>query len=101
VKVTQTGVMSDRGIIFGKVFIDAQCNDIMKNQMWPIGGVKLYLETGDYVITDENGQYSMFGIKPGNHVIKVDKQTLPVGIELQPIDTRNAGKGDSRFVDMR
>ncbi|MCD9543566.1 hypothetical protein GLP24_01660 [Photobacterium carnosum] len=101
VKVTQTGVMSDRGIIFGKVFVDAQCNDIMKNQMWPIGGVKIYLETGDYVITDENGQYSMFGVKAGNHVMKVDKQTLPLGIELEPTDTRNAGKGDSRFVDMR
>ncbi|MCG3865476.1 MULTISPECIES: hypothetical protein [unclassified Photobacterium] len=98
--ITQTGVMSERGIIFGKVYVDAQCSD-MKHNTWPIGGVKIYLETGDYVITDENGQYSMFGVKPGNHVIKVDKQTLPQGITLSPIDTRNAGMGDSRFVDLR
>lgn len=100
VRITQTGVMSERGILFGKVYVDAQCNQLRKNQHWPIGGVKIYLETGDYVITDENGQYSMFGVKPGNHVLRVDKQTLPVGIELQPIDTRNAGDGNSRFVDM-
>ncbi|SMY38314.1 Cna protein B-type domain protein [Photobacterium andalusiense] len=99
--ISQTGVMSERGIIFGKVYVDAQCSDAVKNSVWPIGGVKIYLETGDYVITDENGQYSMFGIKPGNHVLKVDKQTLPAGIELAPIDTRNAGIGDSRFVDLR
>ncbi|KJG09084.1 DUF11 domain-containing protein [Photobacterium kishitanii] len=99
--VTQTGVMSERGIIFGKVYVDAQCSEEIKNSMWPIGGVKIYLETGDYVITDENGQYSMFGIKHGNHVLKVDKLTLPTGIELMPIDTRNAGVGDSRFVDLR
>lgn len=101
VRITQTGVMSERGILFGKVFVDAQCNQLRKNQEWPIGGVKIYLETGDYVITDENGQYSMFGVKPGNHVVRVDKQTLPLGIELQPINTRNAGDGNSRFVDMK
>ncbi len=99
--ITQAGVMSERGIIFGKVYVDAQCSDDKKNNVWPIGGVKIYLETGDYVITDENGQYSMFGIKPGNHVLKVDQQTLPAGIELAPIDTRNAGVGDSRFVDLK
>ncbi len=99
--ITQTGVMSERGIIFGKVYVDAHCNDKIKSSPWPIGGVKIYLETGDYVITDENGQYSMFGVEPGTHVLKVDKQTLPEGIELQPIDTRNAGMGDSRFVDLR
>lgn len=101
VEVTQTGVLSERGIIFGKVFIDTQCDFASKSQIWPIGGVKLYLETGDYVITDENGQYSLFGVKPGNHVIKVDTQTLPEGIRLIPIDTRNAGVGDSRFVDLK
>lgn len=101
VGITQTGVLSERGIIFGKVFIDTECRVDSANQIWPIGGVKLYLENGDYVITDENGQYSLFGVKPGNHVIKVDTQTLPEGIYLKPMDTRNAGVGDSRFVDLK
>ncbi len=101
VGITQTGVLSDRGIIFGKVFINTECHVDSANQLWPIGGVKLYLENGDYVITDENGQYSLFGVKPGNHVIKVDTQTLPEGINLAPMDTRNAGVGDSRFVDIK
>ncbi|EAS66543.1 hypothetical protein VAS14_14539 [Photobacterium angustum S14] len=100
VKISQTGVMSARGIIFGKVYVDAKCNTLRANQEWPIGGVKIYLETGDYVITDENGQYSLFGVKPGNHVVKVDRQTLPKGITLMPLDTRNAGAGDSRFADV-
>ncbi len=101
VGINQTGVLSERGIIFGKVFIDTECHVDSANKLWPIGGVKLYLENGDYVITDENGQYSLFGVKPGNHVIKVDTQTLPEGIYLKPMDTRNAGDGDSRFVDLK
>ncbi|PSV27721.1 MULTISPECIES: DUF11 domain-containing protein [unclassified Photobacterium] len=97
---SQTGVMSDSGIIFGRVFINAKCNKLMKSDIWPIGGVKIYLETGDYVITDENGQYSMFGINPGNHVLKVDRETLPDDIELSVNGSRNAGVPFSQFIDL-
>ncbi len=44
--VTQTGVMSERGIIFGKVYVDAQCSEEIKNSMWPIGGVKIVFRNG-------------------------------------------------------
>ncbi|PSV86989.1 DUF11 domain-containing protein [Photobacterium leiognathi] len=97
---SQTGVISDNGIIFGRVFIDAKCNKLMKSNIWPIGGVKIYLETGDYVITDENGQYSMFGIKPGKHILKVDRETLPDGIEFLSRNNRYAGTPYSQFVDL-
>ena len=52
-------------------------------------------------ITDGNGQYSLYGIKPGNHVIKVDPITLPDGVSLKPTDNRHMADANSRLVDLR
>ena len=101
VKVSKTGILGNNGIIFGKIYVDADCSNIQSKGEWPIGGVKLYLEDGTWVITDGNGQYSLYGIKPGNHVVKVDPITLPEGIILKPLDNRNMADGDSRLVDMK
>ncbi|UJF17477.1 hypothetical protein L0B53_01530 [Vibrio sp. SS-MA-C1-2] len=101
IDIRQTGVLNDRSIIFGKVYLDGNCDGQQADGEWPIGGVKLYLETGDYVITDENGQYSLFGVQPGVHVLRADPYSLPEGLELKPLDPRNAGEGSSRFADVR
>jgi uncharacterized repeat protein (TIGR01451 family) len=101
VKVSQKGILGNNGIIFGKIYVDADCSNIQSKGEWPIGGVKLYLEDGTWVITDGNGQYSLYGIKPGNHIIKVDPITLPEGIHLKPLDNRNMADPDSRLVDMK
>jgi large repetitive protein len=56
---------------------------------------------GTYVITDNEGKYSLCGVKPQTHVIKVDRTTLPKGSRMLPSSNRNAGVGDSLFVDMK
>ena len=101
VKVSQAGILGDNGIIFGKIYVDADCSNIQSKGEWPIGGVKLYLEDGTWVVTDGNGQYSLYGIKRGNHVVKVDPITLPEGIRLKPLDNRHMADADSRLVDMK
>lgn len=100
VEIIQRGVLSDKAYIFGKVFVDVNCDNEQTEGEWPIGAVKLYMEDGTYAITDENGQYSLYGLEPGLHVIKVDPLTLPEGLTLKPIDNRHAADGDSRFVDL-
>jgi uncharacterized repeat protein (TIGR01451 family) len=100
VAVSRTGVLSDSGIIFGKIYVDANCSDTQREGEWPIGGVKLYMEDGTWVITDGNGQYSLYGIRPGNHVIKIDPITLPEGLTLKPLDNRHMADPDSRLVDL-
>ena len=100
VKIEQEGVLSDSGIIFGKVFVDADCNNIQNGGEWPIGGVKLYLEDGTWVITDANGQFSLYGLDSANHVIKVDPITLPKGIVFKPTDNRQMADPNSRLVDL-
>ena len=100
VTISQDGVLDARGIVFGKVYVDANCDGIQHEGEWPIGGVKLYMEDGTWVITDGNGQYSLYGINPGNHVIKVDPVTLPDGVVLKPTDNRHMAAPDSRLVDL-
>ena len=101
VAVDLSGVLSEKGIIFGKIFVDADCNNIQSQGEWPVGGVALYLEDGTYAITDENGQYSIYGVNPGSHTIKLDSLTLPEGLNLKPIDNRNLAQPGSRLVDLQ
>ena len=100
VEINRRGLLSDRTVLFGKVFVDAQCDHIQNRGEWPLGGVRIYMEDGTYVITDENGQYSLYGIKPGNHVLKMDRTSLPEGIYAIPSNPRFAADPYSRFVDV-
>ena len=100
VRVAGAGVLSDRAILFGKVYVDASCDNLQNHGEWPIGGVRLYLEDGTFAITDEDGQFSLYGLRPGTRVLKLDPLTLPEGLALRPLDTRHAADPESRFVTL-
>lgn len=100
VSVVLDGVLSSKAVLFGKVYVDTDGNGIQTPGEWPIGGVRLYMEDGTWAITDENGQYSLAGLRPGTHVIKVDPLTLPEGLQLRPLDNRNGADGNSRFAEL-
>lgn len=95
------GVFSDKGFILGKVYADCNGNRIQDEGESGIPGVRLYLEDGTFVISDEAGKYSFYGISPRTHVIKLDTATLPAGARLAVLSSRNAGDAGSRFVDLR
>ncbi|MEO1553360.1 MAG: hypothetical protein AAFR82_05450 [Pseudomonadota bacterium] len=98
-------LLSSRLTIIGRV-AEAACRP---DEAWArtlldgegVGGVRLYMETGQYTVTDEDGLFHFEGIKPGTHVVQVDEATLPPGYE--PIiceeNTRYAGSALSKFVD--
>lgn len=66
-----------------------------------VPGVRLYMETGRYVVTDANGLFHFEGVQPGTHVVQVDEATLPPGYEpvICEENTRYAGSALSKFVD--
>ena len=80
--------------------IDSDCNNLHNDAEWPIGGVRLYLDDGTFAITDENGQYSIYGLEPGTRVIRADPLSVPEGLNFKPLDNANAANGDSRFIDL-
>ncbi|HCD53014.1 MAG TPA: hypothetical protein DEQ34_11235, partial [Balneolaceae bacterium] len=101
VKIEVTGgAFNDDAFIVGKVFLD--CNeDNMQDASEPgIPGVRLYLENGNYVITDSEGKYTFYAIKPNKHVLKLDNYSLPEGSKLKVLDNRHAFDPSSRFVDV-
>ena len=102
VKVTvQPGVFSDKAFVIGKVFLDCNRNRTQDDDEWGIPGVRLYMEDGTYVISDSEGKYSIYGISPRTHVLKLDQTTMPHGSELIDLSNRNAGDPGSRFVDVK
>lgn len=97
------GVFSTDACIVGKVFVDCNGNAIQDNDPQEMGipSVRIYMENGTYFITDRVGSYSMCGLQPTTHVLKLDTLTLPKGSELAPSSNRNAGDPGSLFSDLK
>lgn len=100
VTLQRSGVFSHKAALFGKIYVDQNCDGIQNNKEWPIGGVRLYLHDGTYVISDADGQYSLYGLEPGQYVLKVDTYTMPEGLQLKLLSTDQAADASSRFVDL-
>lgn len=67
-----------------------------------LANVRLIMEDGRFVDTDEEGRYHLEGLKPGTHVIQIDPESIPEGYEayLCESNTRFARSPTSQFVDV-
>jgi hypothetical protein len=99
VKITG-GVFTREACIVGKVYADCNANAVQDKGERGLPGVTLYLEDGTNLTTDENGQYSICGVRAVTHVLKVDSKTLPKGAKLGVTGNRNAGDPNTLFVDV-
>ncbi|WP_261868854.1 SdrD B-like domain-containing protein [Psychrobacter sp. JCM 18901] len=97
------GVMSTDGIIIGKVYHDINRDGIQQKEDGELGvaGVRIYMENGNFIVTDPEGKYNFYGISAKTHVLKVDRTTVPRETELVTQSNRNAGDAGSRFVDLK
>lgn len=95
------GVFSDAAFVAGKVYL--ACGPDGDQGAFGMGmpGVRIYLEDGSYAETDRDGKYSLYGLKPITHVLKLDVSTLPAGATPLIVDNRNAGSPGSRFLDLK
>lgn len=89
-------MLTDRITIIGRI-LEGECGEPGA----AVPGVRLLLEDGTFVMTDENGAYHFAGVRAGTHVVQLDLATLPPDLEAVPcgLDTRMAGRGYSRFVE--
>ncbi|NUP99056.1 MAG: DUF11 domain-containing protein, partial [Armatimonadetes bacterium] len=95
------GVFSDRAVLLGQVYVDLNGNRRLDRDEPGLPGVRIWLEDGTYAVTDGEGRYSLYGLRPGTRVAKVDPLTLPVGAVLEPLTHRHGDRGESRFVDLK
>ncbi len=73
------------------------------NQGDGVEGVRIYMETGAYAISDANGLYHFEGVKLGTHVVQIDTETLPQGFVPMVCEENSqyAGAAISKFVDVQ
>ncbi len=99
----ERGVMNTDGIIIGKVYHDINRDGIQQKDDGELGvaGVRIYMENGNFIVTDPEGKYNFYGVSAKTHVLKVDRTTIPNATELVIQNNRNAGDAGSRFVDLK
>ncbi|ACL03089.1 conserved repeat domain protein [Desulfatibacillum aliphaticivorans] len=100
---------NDRCIIMGQVTADHCPSTVPPKEgeepvkEHAVKGVRIFLEDGQYAVTDENGMYHFEGVTPGVHVVQLDEYTLPDMYEAAFCEenTRHAGRPFSQFVDLQ
>ncbi|RYX83215.1 DUF11 domain-containing protein [bacterium] len=95
------GVFTTRGILIGKIWVDTNKNAKQDKDESPIPGVRIFLENGNYAVTDRDGKYSIYGLLPLTHIVKVDMATLPAGTKLESLSVMHGGSGKTAFADLK
>ncbi len=95
-------LFTNKATIVGRAILDS-CDDDVSNDLEGIGGLGIYMEDGRYAISDEGGRFHFEGLEPGTHVVQLDRDTIPLHLELADCktDSRFAGRNFSQFVDLR
>ena len=88
--------------IVGRV-LEANCTDETFADGAGVAGVRVYLENGRYVVSDEGGRFHFENVKPGMHVVQMDDDTIPEYMQLSSCDAnlRAASNPRSQFVHAR
>ena len=76
------GVLSDRIVITGHVYVDLLAGGRFRRGDGAIAGVRLFLEDGESVTTDRLGRFSFPAARPGQHVLQLDVTTLPSNVRI-------------------
>jgi uncharacterized repeat protein (TIGR01451 family) len=76
------GVFSQQQVIVGRVFEDSNRNGKFDEGDKPVPGVRIYLTSGQSVITDSQGLYNFPALGDGSQVLALDPVTLPAGYAL-------------------
>jgi uncharacterized repeat protein (TIGR01451 family) len=73
--------------ITGRVYLDVNGSGHFHDPDVGIGGVHIYLDNGESVVTDTFGRYDFPCVHPGMHALRLNERTLPAGVV--PFDDRN------------
>lgn len=94
-------LFSGRFTIIGRVF-EGECSTPW-HELKGVPNVRILMEDGTYVVTDDDGQYHFEGVRPGTHVVQLDTDSLaPTQEPVSCIDnTRFGGTPHSQFVDVK
>ncbi|HLF18138.1 MAG TPA: Ig-like domain-containing protein [Candidatus Omnitrophota bacterium] len=83
----------DLGTVIGKVFFDRNENGLQDEPQYffeedtmitedPVPNVRIVMEDGAVITTDNEGKFSVPAVMPGRHLLRLDERTLPEGSYL-------------------
>ncbi|MFN8586646.1 MAG: hypothetical protein U0704_02505 [Candidatus Eisenbacteria bacterium] len=87
-------------LLVGMVWYDADGNGARAAGEPGLAGVRLYLDDGTFAVTDEHGRWSMAGLSPRTHALKLDNSTLPPSARPAALGLREQGTPGLRFVEL-
>jgi uncharacterized repeat protein (TIGR01451 family) len=76
------GVFSTQQVLLGRVFEDVNRNGMFDGGDKPMAGVRLYLNSGQSVVTDSQGLYNFPALSSGAQVISLDPVSIPPRLAL-------------------
>ncbi|RMH14422.1 MAG: hypothetical protein D6698_12735 [Gammaproteobacteria bacterium] len=110
-------LFAEKNILMGRVFFDGMLDEtgqLLQDDQGNAGNglndagekglanARIYLEDGRFVVTDEHGFYHFEDVRPGTHVVQLDRSSLPQGVIPRGLENnRFAGSDTSRFVDLQ
>ena len=92
-----------RAILMGRVTQLESCDKTEGVEPLGLKGVRVMLQDGTYIVTDNEGRWHADNIRPGTHVVQLDEPSLPRGYVLENCDqnSRTGGRNFSQFVNVR
>jgi len=92
-------LLSERATLVGRV-LEGSCADPRDVAHKGVAGVRIFLEDGTSVVTDELGRFHFPLVSADTHVAQLDMQTLPDGLTPAACEgSRFAGRAYSQFVE--
>jgi outer membrane protein OmpA-like peptidoglycan-associated protein len=90
------------GFLLGDVWIDDDADGVRDAGERGVGNVSVYLESGEYAVTDSAGVFSVPHVFEGRRVVRLDESTLPPGLELvaPPLSDEHAPRPNERLVHL-
>ncbi len=103
------GVFTDEAVVLGRVFLDRDGNGVQTpldadgnpHDEPGVPGVKIVTSTGLTVVTDAQGRYSLFGLRPVVSTFALQSVTLPGGAEPMDTNIDDVLAPGSRLVDLK
>jgi len=103
------GVFADEAVVIGRVFLDRNGDGVQTefdeddnpHNEPGVPGVKIVTSTGLTVVTDSEGRYSLFGLRPTTQVFALQSGTLPRTAVPMHVEIDDALAPGSRLIDLK
>lgn len=92
------GAFGDRIVLTGRVFVDLGRTGRFREGDRGVGSVRVYLEDGESVTTDQEGRFTFPSVHPGQHVLRIDPTTLPPAVRAYDDRRYDSAKSLTRLV---